>query len=167
MRVLALDPGYDRLGVAVVEREGDRDTLVYSGCLSSKRTDSFPLRIHSLGTQLEALLKEYKPALIALETLFFNKNQKTGLGVAEVRGMVLYLAGIYGCAVKEFSPQEVKIAVTGYGKSDKQAVIMMVKRLVAHAPAKALDDEYDAIAVAITALSSYRGALPENLVAEM
>ena len=87
--------------------------------------------------------------------LFFNKNQKTAMGVAQVRGILVYLAQSHDCQVYEFGPQEIKIAVTGYGKSDKSAVIDMVKRLIPSAPNKALDDEYDAIAVGITCLAHH------------
>jgi len=91
-----------------------------------------------------------------VETLFFNKNVKTAIGVAQARGIILYLAKNAGCTVHDFGPQEIKIAVTGYGKSDKNAVIDMVKRLVSNVPEKALDDEYDAIAVGITTLAHLR-----------
>ena len=77
------------------------------------------------------------------------------MGVAQARGILIYLAQVNGCTVYEFGPQEIKIAVTGYGKSDKNAIIDMVKRLVPEAPKAALDDEYDAIAVGITCLAHH------------
>lgn len=156
MRVLALDPGYDRLGIAVLERVDGKEILIHSTCLLTDRTESIPERLLVIGKTLEILLKEYVPHAVALETLFFNKNIKTGIGVAQVRGIIIYLAKQAGCTVYEFGPQEIKVAVTGYGKSDKNAVIDMVKRLVKNAPMKALDDEYDAIAVGITALAHHR-----------
>ena len=156
MRVLALDPGYDRLGIAVLERVNGKEILIHSTCLLTDRADTIPERLLTIGKTLEILLKEYVPHAVALETLFFNKNIKTGIGVAQVRGIILYLAKQAGCTVYEFGPQEIKVAVTGYGKSDKGAVIDMVKRLVKNAPMKALDDEYDAIAVGITALAHHR-----------
>jgi crossover junction endodeoxyribonuclease RuvC len=92
---------------------------------------------------------------MGIETLFFNKNVKTAIGVAQARGTLLYLAKQAGCTVYEFGPQEIKSAVTGYGKSDKQGVIDMIMRLVKNAPVKALDDEYDAIAVGVTCLATH------------
>ena len=154
--MLAFDPGYDRLGVAVIERVEGPETLLYSACVSTSRTDTMPDRLKVLGEAVEALLKTYAPDIVALETLFFNKNIKTGIAVAEVRGVILYLARHYGCSVMEFGPQEIKVAVTGYGKSDKSAVISMVKRLITNVPGDALDDEYDAIAVGITACAHAR-----------
>ena len=155
MRVIALDPGYDRLGVAVMENTSGIEVLLYSCCIESSRADTLPDRLLTIGTEFERLLGEYKPDTMGIETLFFNKNIKTAIGVAQARGTLLYLAKQAGCTVYEFGPQEIKSAVTGYGKSDKQAVIDMILRLVKNAPTKALDDEYDAIAVGVTCLATY------------
>ena len=154
-RVLALDPGYDRLGVAVLERQGGKEVLLFSTCIETKRTELFTNRLLDIGSSVEALIKTYSPDGVAIETLFFNANIKTAIGVAQARGIIIFLARKAGCTVSEFGPQEIKIAVTGYGKSDKSAVISMVKRLIVSAPEKALDDEYDAIAVGITALAHH------------
>jgi crossover junction endodeoxyribonuclease RuvC len=108
-----------------------------------------------LGEAFRLLLETYSPTALGIETIFFNKNQKTAIGVAQARGTLIYLAQVAGCVVYEFGPQEIKIAVTGYGKSDKNAMIGMVKRLIPAAPAVALDDEYDAIAVGITCLAHH------------
>ncbi len=156
MRVLAIDPGYDRLGVAVMEHDGQREVLVHSGCIATDKTAPLPDRLYDLGQQLETLFTTYSPTCVAVETLFFNKNVTTALGVAHARGIIIFLAKQAKAEVREFGPQEIKVAVTGYGKSDKAAVIDMVKRLVPTAPNTALDDEYDAIAVGITALAHHR-----------
>lgn len=156
MRVFAVDPGYDRLGVAVLEKHNGKEYLVHSSCILTDKADTVPQRIGEIGSTLESLMKKFKPDVVAIETLFFNKNLKTAVAVAEARGVVIYLAHKHGAEVREFGPQEIKVAVTGYGKSDKQAVMDMLKRLVPNLPAKALDDEYDAIAVAVTALAHHR-----------
>lgn len=156
MKVLGIDPGYDRLGVAVVEKESGRETLLFSECILTDKTNDLPERIHNAGTAFRDIINRYNPEAIALETIFFNKNIKTGIGVAQMRGVLLFIAKEAGCQVFEYGPQEVKVAVTGYGKSDKSAVISMVKRLVTDTPEMALDDEYDAIAVAVTCLAHYR-----------
>ncbi len=155
-RVLALDPGYDRLGVAVLEKHSGKEVLLYSGCLETRKTDALTERLFEVGTTLESLLITHTPDIVAIETLFFNKNIKTAIGVAQARGIIIFLAKKAGCVVCEYGPQEIKVAVTGYGKSDKNAIIAMVKRLVVGAPEKALDDEYDAIAVGVTALAHHR-----------
>ena len=156
MRVLAVDPGYDRLGVAVLEHDAGSEKLFYSSCIETDKAADLSSRLHYLGEQFSNLLREYHPDAVAVETLFFNKNQKTAVAVAEARGVILYLAREHNATVYEFGPQEIKVAVTGYGNSDKTAVIDMVKRLLPDAPDKALDDEYDAIAVGITALAHHK-----------
>lgn len=156
MKVLAVDPGYDRLGVAVIEKQDNQEIVLYSHCIETDKQAELKTRIHEAGKVFRDLLKEHQPDAVGIENLFFNKNQKTAIGVAQMRGVILYLAQEAGAEVMEFGPQEIKIATTGYGKSDKQAVIDMVKRLVRNAPEKALDDEYDAIAVGITTLAHMR-----------
>lgn len=153
-RVLAFDPGYERLGVAVVEREGSRETLIYSDCIRTSKTSSFEDRLLELGDAAEALIKEYSPTRVALEEIYFQKNEKTATKIAEVRGLLTYIARKAGLTVHHFTPQEVKIAVTGYGKSDKTAVTAMVTRLVSLPARKRLDDEMDAIAIGLTCLAT-------------
>jgi crossover junction endodeoxyribonuclease RuvC len=155
MRVLAIDPGYDRLGVAIMEYRDGREHLIHSECVLTDKTQSLPDRLLVMGKAVEVLITQFKPDTIGIETLFFNKNIKTAIGVAQARGIILYLAKTAGCTVYEFGPQEIKVAVTGHGGSDKTAVFAMVNRLVANVPEKALDDEYDAIAVGITCLAQY------------
>lgn len=153
MKVIGIDPGFDRLGVALVARVGGRDTVTFSACLQSERGTPLPDRLVSLGQQLSVIFEQEQPTDLAIETLFFNKNVKTAIDVAQARGLILYLGRRYGCTIHEYSPQAVKLAVTGHGQSDKTAVITMVRRLAAGVPEGALDDEYDAIAVGITCLA--------------
>lgn len=156
MRVLAFDPGYDRLGVAVLEyNQAHQEQLLYSTCVETDRSHTLSQRLCTLGTTVEEIITTHQPTTVAIETLFFNKNIKTAIGVAQARGVILYLAEKAGCTIYEFGPQEIKVAVTGYGNSDKAAVYTMVERLVPGVPTKAHDDEYDAIAVGITCLAQY------------
>lgn len=156
MRVLACDPGYGRLGVAILDRDAGTDTLVHSACITTDKSLTLSDRLFYIADAFTALVVKYAPDYVALESLFFNKNQKTAMAVAETRGALIYLARKHHCIVCEYSPQQIKIAVTGYGKSDKRQVMDMVKRFLPEVPDKALDDEYDAIAVGLTALTSIR-----------
>lgn len=156
MRVLAIDPGYDRFGIAIMDKNTREGTLLFSTCIQTDKTISFPERLKVIGSALQALLEEYSPSAVALEHLYFNTNQRTAIHVAEVRGIVLYLASLRECRILEYTPQEIKVAVTGYGKSDKKQVMTMVKRLIPSVKKEALDDEYDAVAIALTALASAR-----------
>ena len=153
MRVLGIDPGYDRCGAAVLCLADGRETIIFSTCIITDRTATLPDRLLTIGTTLETIIEREKPDCLAIETLYFNKNITTGIGVAQARGVALYLAKKHQLTVYEYGPQEVKVAVTGYGASDKPAVYAMIKRLIRDIPEKALDDEYDAIAVGITALA--------------
>lgn len=153
MRVLGIDPGFDRCGIAIVERKAGKERLVYSECATSNKRDAFPERLVTVGRRLEELIEEYAPEAITFETLFFNANVKTAMQVAEVRGMMLFIAASRSIPIYEYSPQAIKIAVTGYGNSDKVAVSSMVEKLVRPEKPIAHDDEYDAIAIALTCLA--------------
>jgi crossover junction endodeoxyribonuclease RuvC len=155
MRVIGVDPGYDRLGVAILEYVDGKEKMIHSCCIQTNKKQDLLERLQDMGQQFTSLLETYTPDTLGIETIFFNNNQKTAIGVAQARGIIIYLSQQANCKVYEFGPQEVKVAVTGYGKSDKAAVIDMVMRLMPEAPSKALDDEYDAIAVGITCLAHY------------
>ena len=152
MRVLAIDPGFDRLGIAVLEGDASRPTLVWSTCVEPARGDKEE-RLAAVHRAVAGAIAEYAPDLFAIETLFFSTNKKTALGVAEARGVALAAAGSAKIRVLEYSPQQVKLAVTGHGGADKAAVARMVPRLVSLPPRKRLDDELDAIALGIAALA--------------
>jgi crossover junction endodeoxyribonuclease RuvC len=156
VRTLAFDPGYERLGVAVVDKIKGKDVLVHSDCVRTPASLSFPERLKILGGAVEDLIEKYKPHQVALEEVYFEKNAKTAMQVAEVRGMLSYLAAKNDLVVRQYTPLEVKVAITGYGKSDKRAVAAMVGRLVTLPERKRLDDELDAIAVGLTCLASSR-----------
>jgi len=153
MRVLAIDPGYDRLGIAVVEGTASKPILVWSDCVSIEK-GLREKRLAMVSLTITTAIKKFSPSVLAIETLFFNKNIKTALGVAEARGAVLAVAGLASIPVAEYSPQQVKSAVTGHGGADKKAVALMVPRLLALTKKKRLDDELDAIAIGITALTT-------------
>lgn len=154
MRLIGVDPGYDRLGVAVVERGQSGEKLIFSTCLSSDKKKTFSARLFGLGQSLEKIIKKYKPEALALETLFFAKNRKTAMAVSETRGLILYLAGKYNLAVIECAPATVKLTTTGYGRADKAQVAAALGRLIKLARPIKHDDEFDAIAVALTGLST-------------
>ena len=153
MRILAIDPGYDRLGIAVVEGNPSRPTLVWSDCVIPNKGTSAE-RLAEVSQAISSALQKYAPDALAIETLFFSVNKKTALGVAEARGAILAAAGNASVPVIECSPQAVKLAVTGHGGADKKAIAQMIPLLVALQKKKRLDDELDAIAIGITALAT-------------
>lgn len=153
MRILAIDPGYDRLGIAVIEGDPSRPTLLWSDCILPDKGDR-EKRLAHVSRAVTAAIIEYAPDALAIETLFFSVNKKTAIGVAEARGAILAAAGIAHIPVRECSPQQVKLAVAGHGGASKRDVAHMVPRLLMLPERKRLDDEIDAIAIGITALVS-------------
>ncbi len=156
MKVIAIDPGYERMGVAIVEKISRGEVLVFSECFKTSPKIPHAERLKLIGQEIEKLIKKYKPEAMAIETLFFKNNQKTGMLVAEARGVMLYVASALGISVKEFSPMAIKIAVTGYGNSDKEQVTYMVEKLIKIKTKIKYDDEYDAIAVGLTYFASVK-----------
>lgn len=150
---MAIDPGYDRLGMAVVEGDSSRPTLVWSDCVVPPKGVR-ELRLARVYSETAAAIEQFVPDVLAIETLFFSTNVKTALGVAEARGAILAAAGGARIPVVEHSPQSVKLAVTGNGRADKAAVARMVPRVIVLSAKKRVDDELDAIALGIAALSS-------------
>src|SRR3989344_5150300 len=149
-RVLAIDPGFDRIGIAVLEQ----DKLLHSECLETNRKSSHEQRLLEIGGRVRKIIKKWRPEALAIEKLFFNQNITTALKVAEARGVVLYEAARAGVEVYEYSPQAVKIAVTGYGKATKPQMEKMIGKLVKLDDSLKLDDELDAIALGITHIAS-------------
>ncbi len=153
MRVLAIDPGFDRMGIAVVEGDPSKPQLVWSACVEPERGEPQE-RLATVFASVSRAFSSYTPDILAIETLFFSANRKTALGVAEARGAVLAAAGAARLAVRQYSPQEVKLAVTGYGGATKEAMIRMIPRIITLPIRTRRDDEYDAIALGIAALAN-------------
>ncbi len=150
MRILGIDPGYDRLGIAILEKTSPKETVVFSECFKTSKTLPHAERLHLVAEKIRAMIIEYKPDAIAIEKLFFTTNKKTALAVGEARGVILAACAQSGMAVAEYAPNQIKLAVTGYGNADKTAVIKLVPKLVFMVKEVLQDDEMDAIAVAIT-----------------
>lgn len=154
MIVLGIDPGYEKIGIAIIEKEiSGKEKLLFSGCIKTNRKDSHSERLGFLGQEVEAVIEKYNPKILAIEKLFFNTNQKTALLVSEARGVVLFIAQKNGLEIHEFTPPQIKLAVTGDGKADKKQVIKMISLLIKIPSGKKEDDEFDAIAVATTCLA--------------
>ena len=152
MRIIGIDPGFERLGIAVLEKNsGDKnEKVIFSECFKTSAKLEFSDRLKLIGEEVGTVIKKYKPEILAIETLFLTTNQKTVMHVAEARGVVIYEAIKAGLKIFEASPPQIKIATTGYGKADKIQVMRMVKMLVKIDNAKKSDDELDAIAIALT-----------------
>lgn len=150
MIILGIDPGYERLGVAILEKKKGKEELLFSDCIKTSAKIPFQERLFIIGQELEKVIKKWQPDVTAIEKLFFTTNQKTAMQVSEVRGLIIYLAMLYKSEVREFTPLEIKTAVVGYGKAEKRQVEHMVKTILKLKEKKRYDDETDAIACALT-----------------
>lgn len=158
-RVLAIDPGFDRIGLAIVTLEQDEPRLLFSECLETNAKKARPERLLFIGKRIEQVIKKWQPETLAIENLFFNTNTTSAIGVAEAKGIIIYEAIKAGMTIFEYSPQAIKMAVTGYGKADKIQIGMMVRKLLKLTDKfpQRLDDEMDAIALGITHLATKKG----------
>lgn len=158
MKILGIDPGYERLGIAILEKNKSdkRERVLFSECFKTSAKLEFNERLYLIGEEVKKIIKKYKPEVLSIETLFLTTNHKTVMRVAEARGVVIYEASMAGLRIFEASPPQIKIATTGYGASDKAQVMKMVKILVEIDNSKKSDDELDAIAIALTAFAHIR-----------
>lgn len=150
-RVLGIDPGYGRIGIAVVEKEHPKEHLIFSDCLSTPKEMSHSDRLRLIGERLDSIITEHEPTVVGVESIFFTKNQKTVIQVAQSRGVVLYIAAIHSLAVHDISPPQIKLSLTGSGRADKQQVAWVAANILGMKNWESkIDDEMDAIAVALT-----------------
>ena len=156
MRILAIDPGYGRCGVAVVDKTQGKEVYIYSDCIETSQQTRFEERLGIVANECMQLIEKFKPTAIAMEKLYFNNNAKTAMHVAEVRGAILHIATTHTLPVFEYTPGQIKSATTGFGKADKKQIIQMIHMLLHIEKPIARDDEYDAIAVGITHLAHAR-----------
>ena len=149
MKVLGIDPGTATTGYGVVEGEGNRLHHTAHGVITTPAKTPFATRLHTLHTELAALIAEHRPDAVAIEKLYFTKNITTGISVAQERGVIALAAVQAGLPIGEFNPLEVKQAVVGYGKATKKQVQEMVKVLLNLDGIPRPDDAADGLAIAI------------------
>lgn len=150
--VLGIDPGFGSLGyAAVAEGNGCARALDY-GCLKTPSTRSFPDRLDMIFQAVTGLITAHRPSRIGIEKLFFEKNTKTAIDVAQARGVILLACRQAHVPIIECTPLQVKLAVTGYGKAEKKQVQYMMKLLLALCSMPKQDDAADALAIAYCAL---------------
>ena len=157
MLVLGIDPGIAITGVALVKEEKGRQKLIYTEALTTSATLSTSRRLLSLFTHLSSLTQKYHPDVAALENLFFNTNAKTALIVGQARGVVQLAFAQTNIPIVEYTPLQVKSAITGYGRADKTQIQQMVKAILKLPNILKPDDVADAAAIALTHCFSYKG----------
>lgn len=157
MRVLGIDPGLAITGYGLLVETGRGDyRRVVSGCIRTRSGHLPAARLEKIFEEVSALIREYHPQALALEKLFFNRNSKTALQVGEARGIIILASAKSSLELFEYTPLQVKQAVAGYGKAEKLQVQKMVQMLLSLKDLPAVDDEADALAVAICHLQHRR-----------
>jgi crossover junction endodeoxyribonuclease RuvC len=147
--ILGIDPGTTGMGYALLDASTDPATIIDRGIVAVMPATSAAERLLAIATALDALIARYAPAALAVERLYFNKNVKTAMRVAEARGVAMLCAARAGLVVAEYTPQEVKLSVTGTGSADKKQVQRMLALVLALAEPITQDNVADAVAIAL------------------
>ena len=149
MRILGIDPGFAITGYSIIDYIGNKFYLRTSGAILTEAKTSFPLRLEKINKELSEIIENYNPDAMSIEELFFNNNAKTAINVAQARGVILVTARMHNLDIFEYTPLQVKQAVTGYGRADKIQVQRMVKLILNEEKLPKLDDVTDSMAMAI------------------
>lgn len=154
MVILGVDPGTSRIGYGLIKKNPAGISFLDAGILKIKSDGK--KRLLEIKKGLSSLIKKWRPEMVAVEKIYFSKNQKTGIEVAQARG-ILMLAGLEaGLETREYSPNEVKLGLTGYGMADKKAVAKMVNLILKTPKLNVIDDASDALAIALFAAQDLR-----------
>lgn len=149
LRILGIDPGIAIVGFGLIEANAGQAQMLNYGAITTEAGLPLATRLWQIGNDMEALIAQCKPDVIAIEELFFNNNITTGIAVAHGRGVILYSAEKCGVPLYEYTPSQVKQAVVGYGKAEKRQVMDMTKRLLKLKAVPKPDDAADALAIAL------------------
>lgn len=156
MLILGIDPGFGRTGWGVLQDEQGQLKMIAYGCVETTAKKEFSQRLEILYKEVKEVIKKFKPNALAVEELFFCKNITTAIKVSHARGVILLAGNQAKIPIYEFTPLQVKQAVSGYGKADKQQVQQMVKTLLGLKEIPKPDDAADALAVAICGANSIK-----------
>lgn len=160
MRILGIDPGFATIGFGLVEAERGQVHMVTYGAITTPAGLPLSKRLYQISCDMEELIGQLKPDVVSIEELFFNTNITTGIAVAHGRGVILCAAEKCGIPLYEYTPSQVKLAVTGYGKAEKRQVMDMTKRLLRLKAVPRPDDAADALALALCHARSFTSRLP-------
>jgi crossover junction endodeoxyribonuclease RuvC len=156
VRILGIDPGTGILGFGVIDIEQTKPVLVDAGVIRTPVKQADSERLLTIYTELKELIELHKPEIMSVEKLFFSQNVTTAMSVSQARGIVLLLGKQHDLELYEFTPQQIKQAITGYGKADKKQMQEMVRMLLGLQEVPKPDDAADALAAAICCASSMR-----------
>jgi crossover junction endodeoxyribonuclease RuvC len=150
MKVLGIDPGIARCGWGIIEVKDSKLKVIKYGCVETSSKKEVSVRLKEIFEEISKIIKKYKPDEFSIEELFFNTNAKTAFVVGQARGVILLAAAQNNLNIGIYTPLQVKIALTGYGRAEKTQVGKMVKAILSLKEVPKPDDTADALAVAIT-----------------
>ena len=165
MRILGIDPGYAIVGYGIVDAKGCNFSTVSYGAITTCANTPFPARLKSIYDDICTIIEKYQPEELSIERLYFNTNTTTAIDVAQARGVIVMAAHSRGLKINEYTPLQVKQAVTGYGKAEKHQVMEMVKSLLHLKNLPKPDDTADALALALCH-GHYTGSCYSKLYSE-
>jgi len=149
MTILGIDPGIADTGYGIIEKKSGKFIFVECGTIKTSSKQELPQRLENLYKDLTTIIKKYKPKQIGVEELFFAKNAKTAITVSHARGVILLVAKQAKAEIREFTPLQIKQALTGYGRAEKNQIQQMVKTILNLDKIPKPDDAADALAIAI------------------
>lgn len=159
MRILGIDPGTAIVGYSILDFKENKYNLIKYGCIYTSKDLPMEDRLLQIFNELEEIIAEYSPKFMAVEELFFFKNNKTVISVGQARGVIILAGKKNGLQIENYTPLQVKMGITGYGKADKKQVQLMVQKILKLDEIPKPDDAADAIAVAITHINSLTNTL--------
>ena len=149
IRILGIDPGYAIVGFGVLDYDGINFRPVQYGAITTDAGTDFTERLRAISDDMDYILEKFRPDCMAVEKLYFTTNQKTAIDVAQARGVIILSASKKGVPVAEYTPLQLKVSVTGYGKAEKHQMMEMTRNILGLARVPKPDDTADALAVAI------------------
>lgn len=149
MRILGIDPGLAIVGYSILDIQKDKNTLITSGSIQTDKNKTDSARLFEISQDLITIVEKYKPDVASIEKLFYFKNQKTVIPVAEARGVILSVLESKKIPIYEYTPIEIKQTITGYGRATKAEVAKMVELSIEYKKLPKLDDTVDSIAIAL------------------
>ena len=156
MKILGIDPGFGRLGYAIIEKNGESSqiTVIDCSCFETDSKTEYYKRLLAVAEKIRKLMIKYRPDAVAVEKIFFTQNKKTAFQIAEIRGIIIYLAVSSKIPVFEYTPLEVKMALCGYGRADKNQISKMLELILGLKYLPKKDDAADALAISLTCANS-------------
>lgn len=158
MKILGIDPGTAMIGVGLIDYQNKKVSLLGHTCLHTQKQNTTSQRLESLFDQLTKIIKKYQPNVIAVEEIFFFKNAKTAVAVSQARGVILLAAAKQKIEIREYTPLQIKQALTGYGRAQKHQIQQMVKAVLQLKEIPKPDDAADALAAAICCAHSMKAS---------